>query len=128
MSTQSVTIDTIRDTVNRDGIVLLDFWAEWCMPCRLFGPIFEKSSERKEEVLHGKVNTDEQQELAKAFRITSIPTLVAFRDGVMVFNQPGAIGGAQLDDLIGQIEALDMDALRAEIAAEADSDPEADAS
>ena len=116
MSTQTITQDNIAQAINADGIVLLDFWASWCMPCRMFGPVFEKSSEAHPEILHGKVNTDEQQELGAVFQSRSIPTLVAFRDGIMVYSQPGALRGADLNSLIEQIQALDMDAIRAEIA------------
>ncbi|MDO4887259.1 MAG: thioredoxin [Actinomycetaceae bacterium] len=114
MATQAITADNFNDTV-KDGIVLLDFWASWCGPCRQFGPIFEAASEEHPDVVFGKVDTEDQQGLAREFGITSIPTIMAFRDGVRVFSQPGALPKAQLASLIEQVEALDMDEVRSKL-------------
>jgi len=97
---------------------LVDFWAEWCGPCRMFGPIFEAASEQHPDITFGKVDTEAEQQLAAAASITSIPTLMAFRDGILVFAQPGALPAAALQNLIDGVKALDMDEIRKEIEAE----------
>lgn len=111
-------METFESTVTKEGITLVDFWAEWCGPCKMFGPIFEKSSEAHPEITFGKVDTELEQQLAGMAGISSIPTLMIFRDGILLFNQAGALPGPALEDLIGKVQELDMDAVRAEIAKE----------
>ena len=123
MSTVNLTKDTIDDVISGEGITLVDWWAEWCGPCKQFGPIFEAASEQHSDVVFGKIDTEAQQELAAAAQITSIPTLMAFRDGVLVFSQPGALPAAGLEQIITAVKELDMDDVRSRMA-EQDS-PEA---
>ncbi len=118
MATIDITADTLVETIEGNDIVLIDFWAEWCGPCRSFGPTYEKVSEAHPDITFAKVDTEAEQAVAANFGIQSIPTLVAFRDQVGIFAQPGALPEDALEDLISQIEALDMDAIREEIAAE----------
>lgn len=117
MATINVTDANFESTVTGNDIVIVDFWATWCGLCQQFGPIFEKVSNNHEDIVFAKVNTDEQQQVAMAAQITSIPTLMAFRDGIAVFRQSGAMPAPALEDLISQIRALDMDEVRAQIAA-----------
>ena len=125
MSAIEITADSFEATVTKPGIVLLDFWAEWCGPCKRFAPVFEAAAEKHPDITWGKVDTEDQQELAGALRITSIPTLMVFRDGVLVFRQPGALPGPVLDQLVEQVRKLDMDEVKKEIEAARQADAEA---
>jgi len=116
MTTTDLTSTDFQATIDDNDIVLVDFWAEWCGPCKMFGPVYESVSEQHEDVVFAKVDTEAQQELAAAFQIRSIPTLMAFRDNVMIFNQAGALPETSLQDLIDQIKALDMDDVHRQIA------------
>ena len=116
MATQTVTMDSFRETIADNDIVLLDFWAEWCGPCRSFAPVFEKASAEHTDVVFGKIDTEDQRELAGGFGITSIPTLAAFREGIMVFSQPGALPAPALEQVITAVKGLDMDDVRRQVA------------
>jgi thioredoxin 1 len=125
MSTVTLTKDTIDEVIGAEGITLVDWWAEWCGPCKQFGPVFEAASEQHTDVVFGKIDTEDQRELAAAAQITSIPTLMAFRDGILVFSQPGALPAAGLEQIITAVKDLDMDDVRRQIAAQEAGAPEA---
>jgi thioredoxin 1 len=118
MATIEISKNNFKDTVGKQGIVLLDWWASWCGPCRAFAPIYEQVSGKHEDITFGKIDTDAEQELSGAFEIRSIPTLMAFRDGILLFEQPGALPAAALEELISKVRALDMDDVRRQVEAQ----------
>ena len=126
MATIDLTSDAFEETVLTDGIVLVDFWAEWCGPCKSFAPVFEAASEQHPDISFTKIDTEAEQQIAGALEIRSIPTLMIFRDGVQLFSQPGALPAHALEDIIEQVKALDMDEVRAEIAKEQAADSATD--
>lgn len=118
MPTIELTAENFRDTIDNNPIVIVDFWAQWCAPCRGFAPTFEAAAEKHPDIAFAKVNTEQQQELAGAFNIRSIPTLMVFRDQVVLYAEAGALPAPTLEALIEQVRAVDMDAVRADIAAQ----------
>ena len=116
MATIDLTYEDFEKTVTSEGITLVDFWAAWCGPCVAFAPVYEAASNEHTDVTFGKVDTEAQQQLSGMAGISSIPTLMIFRDGILLFNQAGALPGPALDELIGKVKDLDMDEVRAEIA------------
>ncbi|WP_273651654.1 thioredoxin [Cellulomonas fimi] len=117
MATTTLTAETIGQVINENDIVLIDFWAEWCGPCKMFGPIFEKSSEEHPDVVFGKVDTEAEQLIAAQLQISAIPTIMAFREGVPVYRQSGALPGPLLEKVVAAVKDLDMDEVREKIAA-----------
>ena len=116
MATFNLTAEKFEETVTADGITFIDFWSEWCGPCKSFGPIYEKASDANADIRFAKVDTEAEQDLAGGLRIQSIPTIMAFRDGVLLFSQPGALPAASFDELIAAIRAVDMEDVRRQIA------------
>ena len=116
MSTVALTADTFKETVTSPGITLVDWWASWCGPCRMFAPIFEAASDQHSDITFGKVDTEDQPELSGAAGIASIPTLMVFRDGILLFSQPGALPAPELEKIIQAVRDLDMDDVREKVA------------
>ena len=117
MSTVALTEGTFEDAVTKPGITLIDWWASWCGPCRMFAPVFQDASEKHPDITFGKVDTEDQHELSAAAQISSIPTLMAFRDGILVFSQAGALPATALEKVIQAVQELDMDDIRGKVAA-----------
>ncbi len=120
MATSTLTMENFEETVTGDGITLVDFWAEWCGPCKMFGPIFEETADENPDLTFAKVDTEAEQQLAGQLGIMSIPTLMIFRDGIQLFSQPGALPKNALEDLVRQVRELDMDEVRRELADESE--------
>lgn len=126
MSTTTLTTDNFAQQVQGDGITLVDFWADWCGPCKMFAPVFESAAQENPDITFAKVDTDAEPALGQALNITSIPTLMAFRDGILVFAQPGALPARDLDSVIEQVRKLPMDEVRAKVAEQQAQEGDAD--
>ncbi|MCK9521997.1 MAG: thioredoxin [Proteobacteria bacterium] len=118
MATVELTSENLKDLVENSATLFIDFWASWCGPCRMFGPVFESAAEKNPDAVFAKCDTEAQEEVAAAFGIRSIPTLAVFRDGVLIFQQPGALPAAAFDELIEKVKEVDMDEVRKEMAKE----------
>lgn len=118
MSSIAITQENFEEVIHNSPMIIIDFWAPWCGPCKNFGPVFEDISDKYPDIVFAKVNTEEQQELAATFQIRSIPTLMIFREQIIIFSQPGALPGQALEEIIGKAKELDMDKVRQEIAAQ----------
>ena len=123
MSTIDVTDDTFQETVTQDGIVFVDVWADWCSPCKQFAPTYEKASEKHTDVTFAKLDFDANQQVARGLGVQAVPTLIAFRDGILIYQNAGAMPPAAFDDLIQQVKGLDMDDVRRQIAEQNASEP-----
>ncbi len=115
MATVDITEETFEETINNNDIVIVDFWAEWCGPCKSFSPIYEEASEKHEDIVFGKIDTEEQQALGAHFQVRSIPTLMIFREQVVLFSQAGMLSGPQLDDVIAKVKEIDMKKVHEEV-------------
>lgn len=125
MAITELTVDNFEKTIENNDMIIVDFWAPWCAPCRSFAPVFDEASEKHPDIVFAKVNTDEQHDLAGWFQIRSIPTLMIFREHVIVFSQPGALPASALDDVIEKAKALDMEEVHRQIAAKEAEQPQA---